>query len=99
MKQGDLVYFQAHDGKVYPAVVMHAYSAAERTDENDDVNWARKTFSGVADLNVMFPGRLQLVYEAEEDDNPEPAANQYGSSLHVIPRLGKFTRIPPPDLI
>jgi hypothetical protein len=99
VKQGDLVYFCAHDGNVYPAVVMRAYSAAERTNENDDLEWAHKTFSGVADLNVMYPNRLGFLSQVDEDENPRPAVKQYGSSLHVIPRPGKFTRIPPPDLI
>jgi hypothetical protein len=86
-------------GKTFPALVIQAYSAAERTDENDDQDWARKTFSGVADLNVFIPGKIWWVPLAEEDYNPTPSPNQYGGSIHVIPEIGKFIRNTPPSLI
>ena len=91
-------------GQIFPALVITAFSTFDRVpiEEIHDSSWARKTFSGVADLKVFLPGSADLwVSEAELDESPVPAPQelQISSSLLVYPAHGKFTTVQLPPLI
>lgn len=96
---------EVQKGEVLPAIVLKAYSTFDRLIKEDvedikDTVWAKRTFSGVADLKVFLPMSFDIyLFEIEMDDNPTPAPQQHFSSLLVYPALGKFTTVEPPPLI
>lgn len=92
-----------HAGMLLPAEVMYAYSVAEHVPADPDsggpLEWARKAFSGYADLRVKLPGNDTLwVPEAEEDTNCKPSYSR-GQGVTSVPGYGKFTRSTPAPLI
>lgn len=87
-------------GDLLPAIVIKPYSMADQSVKAGD-DWAKKSFSGFADLQVHLPGNdLLWVPMAQEDKIPvEYVQLAPGSSITVLPAHGKFTCSSPAELI
>lgn len=89
-------------GTLLPATVVKAYSVYEYDpEEEEDISWAKKTFSGVADIQVHLPGNdILWVEQALEDRTPTDFEQIYpGAPVTVLPAPGLFTCSSPADLL
>lgn len=86
------------DGQIFPAEVIRVYSVYE-TDKIQENDWAKRTFSGVADLKVSLPGNDFLYVPVAEEDKDSKEYESNGVGITVIPARGKFTCSSPAELI
>jgi hypothetical protein len=90
-------------GELLPAVVVRAYSALEREhidpSSNGPSGWARKAFSGVADIRVILPGNDDLWVPGAQLDMSPISSTSKGQGVTAIPEFGKFVSSAPATLI
>lgn len=90
-------------GMLLPATVIHAYSIAERGTDDPSVDntegWARRAFSGIADLKVNLPGNDFLWVPGAKLDRTPQSQTGRGSGITAMPAFGMFVTTPPAQLV
>jgi hypothetical protein len=90
-------------GELLPAEVVRIYSALERTHIDPDFSASsevfQKTFSGIADLRIHLPGNDVLWVPCAHIDLECQSHTGKGLGVTMLPKYGKFTTVPPAELL